>query len=331
MPRTTATAAGVKQRLLAAGILLLIAVAGWATPAVAAGLTIVVTHKVLGLHLYVADSQGFFAAEGVQVALKETSDSKSAMQQLLDGKADLVTAADSVVMFQSFERADFAVIATIATSDTAIKLIVGNAHGTGQLAGKRIGMVIGTAGEYYVDSWLIFHGVDPKTTRPVSLRPEAMAGALANGAVDAVAIWDPFGFEILKTVAGARLLPNPNTYKLSFNLVAHRKLLGPRDEELTRVLRALLRAEQFILAEPAKTQAILRERLKLGQDFIDEIWLNNRHRLSLEQSLLTTLESEARWARREGHVTADRSPNYLGLIHAEPLRKASPDRVGIGR
>ena len=158
-----------------------------------------------------------------------------------------------------------------------------------------------------------------------------MATALSKGEVDAVAIWDPFGFEIIKSVPGAKSLPNPGTYTLSFNLIVNRKILGSRDEELPRVLRALLRAEQLISADPGKAQTILRERLKLNQDYVDWVWPNYRYRLSLEQSLLTTLESEARWARREGHVTAGQSPNYLGFIHADALHKVQPARVSIGR
>lgn len=300
----------------------------------AAGLAIAVARSPLSLPLYVAESQGYFAAEGVQVALKEVIGGNRAMQQLRDGEVDLATASETVAVFHSFKRNDFAVIASFATSTEDVDLIVGKDLGNArpdQLAGKRIGTVIGASSHYYVDSWLVFHGVDPRSTRPVSLQPETMASALANGTVDAVAIWNPFSFEILKTVPGARQLPNPGTYRLSFNLISGQKLLGPRDNELAGVLRALLRAEQFIQTEPLKAQAILRDRLALNQDFIDWIWPKFNHRVMLDQSLVTTLESVARWARHEGHVTASRSPNYLNFIYDEPLRMARPDRLRIGK
>ncbi|HQS57864.1 MAG TPA: hypothetical protein PLU16_12485 [Gallionellaceae bacterium] len=37
----------------------------------------------------------------------------------------------------------------------------------------------------------------------------------------------------------------------------------------------------------------------------------------------------ARWARNQGHVKADRSPSYLELNYADPLRKALPGAVSI--
>jgi NitT/TauT family transport system substrate-binding protein len=324
--------ASTLRRLLATSLLLTLS--GMSGAAVAAELTIAVSRSPLSLLFFVAESRGYFAAEGVQVTLKEAIGGPRAMRMLADGKADLATSSDTVVMFNSFERNDFAVIATFGTNNKDVNFIAGKALGDAhpkQLVGKRIGMVVASASHYFADSWLIFHGVDPKLTRPVSLQPETMATALAKGEVDAVAIWDPYSFNILKTVPGTKLLPNPGIYNLSFNLIADRKLLGTRDDELASVLRALLRAEHDVQAEPGKAQAILRERLKLDQDFIDWMWPNINYRVSLMPSLLTTLESEARWARQEGHVTASRSPNYLNFIYSEPLRKARPDRIGIGR
>lgn len=318
------------RRLIATSVLLGLS----AMPAAAAGLTIAVSRTPLSLPLYVAESQGYFAAEGVQVTLKEVIGGNRAMQQLRDGAVDLATASETVAVFHSFTRKDFAVVASFVTSNEDVELIVGKGLGNArpdQLAGKRIGTVVGSASDYYADSWLVFHGVDPRSTQPVSLQPETMAAALANGVVDAVAIWNPFSFEILKTVPGARQLPNPGTYRLSFNLISGRKLLGPRDDELARVLRALLRAEQLIQAEPVKAQAILRERLALDQDFIGWIWPKYQYRVMLDQPLIVAFESVARWARNEGHVAADRSPNYLEFIYAQPMRMARPDRLRIGK
>lgn len=319
-------------RLMATSVLL--GLSGLPAAAAAPGLAIAVSRTPLSLPLYIAESQGYFAAEGVQVILKEVIGGNRAMQQLLDGAADLATVSETVTVFHSFKRKDFAVIASFVTSNEDVELIASKALGYARpehLAGKRIGTVVGSASHYYIDSWLVFQGVDPRSTRPVSLQPETMASALANGEVDAVAIWSPFSFEILKTVPGTKQLPNPGTYRLSFNLIAGRKLLGPRDDELTGLLRALLRAEQFIQAEPVKAQAILRERLALDQDFIDWIWPKYQYRVMLDQPLIVALESVARWARNEGHVAVDRSPNYLGFIYTQPMRMARPDRLRIGK
>lgn len=290
-----------------------------------------VSRTPLSLPFYVAESQGYFSAEGLTLKISEVIGGHRSLQQVLDGTADLATCSEAVVMFNSFQRRDYAVIATFVTSDDDVKVVTrGGAEiaRPEQLAGKRVGTVIGASSHYYLDTLLILSGVDPKAVQVRNLQPEAMAEALRQGDVDAVAIWEPFAFNALGSVPGARVLPKSGSYVETFNLVAHRKLTGARDDELARLLRALDRAARFINAEPAKAQAILRERLHVEQAFIDWIWPRFNYQLTLGQALLTTLEGEARWARRESYVKADKSPNYLDFIYSPPLRKVLPAAVG---
>lgn len=52
------------------------------------------------------------------------------------------------------------------------------------------------------------------------------------------------------------------------------------------------------------------------------------YRLRLNQSLLSTLSSQLRWAVREGHAKADAElPNPLRLIDPTLFREAAPSAV----
>jgi NitT/TauT family transport system substrate-binding protein len=224
------------------------------------------------------------------------------------------------------------VIGTFVSSRNDVKIVVrkeANVAKPEQLAGKRIATVVGAGGHYYLDTWLLFHGVDPKSVKIVNLQPEQMEAALYKGEVDAVAIWEPHPYNLVNALVGAKVMDNPGTYVLKFNLIAHKKLMGKRDADLVKLLRALARAERFIKAEPRKAQAILRARLQLDQTYIDWIWQHNVYQLNLDQSLLSTLESEARWARQESHVTENTVVNYLDFIYVEPMLKVDPKAVGI--
>ena len=295
-------------------------------------LTVAVSQTPLSLPFYVAEKEGYFTAEGLQVKFNELIGGHRTLQQLLDGEADLATSSEAVVMFNSFQRQDFAVIATFVSSDNDVKVVTRQGSGVfrpEQLLGKRVATVVGAASHYYLDTLLLLQGVDPHGVALVNLPPEAMPAALKKGEVDALAIWEPFPFKAMHAVEGANVLKNSGTYVLTFNLLVHKKHVGVRDDDLVKFLRALDRAVHYIKAEPQAAQAILRARLKLDPDFIDWIWPHYNYRLTLDQSLLVTLESEARWARREGYVAARQSPNYLDLIYTSPLRKASPGAVGI--
>ncbi len=75
----------------------------------------------------------------------------------------------------------------------------------------------------------------------------------------------------------------------------------------------------------------MRTRLQVDQGFVDWVWRGLNFRLALDQSLITTMEGESRWARREGHVKGAPPANYLGLLYTGPLATAKPGSVGVVR
>ena len=94
---------------------------------------------------------------------------------------DVVTAAELVATLNSFARQDLAMIATISTSSHQIKLVGRRSAGIAlpaQLAGKRVGTVLGSSAQYFLDSWLLFHNIDPQQVKVVGFPPEQLTAAL---------------------------------------------------------------------------------------------------------------------------------------------------------
>lgn len=310
-------------------MLLLLAGAGHAQP-----LTIAVSRTSLSLPLFVADTQRFFAAEGVNIALRECIGGHRCIKLMLDGELPLATSSEMPVMFNSIERPDFAIVATFVTSKRDVKLVARRSAGivaTPDLAGKRIGTVTGTSAHYFLDLYLLFGGVDPKRATLVSLAPEQIAPALKDGRIDAAAIWEPFANRSLRELGDdGVVMPSARIYTETFNLLATRRFIAERGADLERVLRALARAERFIREQPRQAQAILMQRLQVDQAFVDATWSDFEFRLSLDQPLVSTLEGQARWALREGHLQRDRRvPNFLQFIVPAPLRKVEPAAVTL--
>jgi NitT/TauT family transport system substrate-binding protein len=310
--------------------LLLLARAALATP-----LTLAVARTPLSLPLYVAEAEGYFADAGLATKLVDCSGGHLCLKLLLDGGAELATASDSVAMFRSFERDDFVILATFVTSSNDVKLVGRKDAGIArpaQLAGRRVGVVRGASSQFFLDSYLLLHGVDPRSLQLVSLQPDEMVQALAAGKVDAISAWEPSAFAAVAALGGkATVLPPSGVYALSFNLTAPRRLAAARRDEFARLLGAVQRAEALIEREPARAQAILRARLGVDQRFVDWVWPGLEFRLGLDQALLKTLESEARWALREGHVPRAPMPDYLRFIDPAPLAGANPTAVGLAR
>ena len=328
------TAAAARRRATPWRVALAFAASAWLNPAGAADtLRIAASRAPVSLPLYVAQRRGFFADEHLKVVLSDCIGGTRCLHQLLADKADLATTSEMPVVLQAFAQADVAIVATLVHASDNLKLIARKASGVTsgeQLAGRKVGVIAGTAAQYQLETHLLDVGVDPRKVTMVPLQAEETVDALRSGRIDAVAVWEPYGYAALHGAdpVGVRL-PLSGGYIESYNLVARRALFR-RDDELARLLRAVERAEQFIQARPAEAQAILREQLQLDQHFVDWVWGGLGFRLSLDQALVTTMEGEVRWAQREGHVAAGTRPNVLTLIHAGPLKAVKPAAVGTG-
>ncbi len=339
MTRTpSAPAARRAPTLRRATAALALAALAWPAPSAAGSaadtLRVAAQRSPVSLPLYVAQQRGFFADERLEVAIADCIGGARCLRQVLDDKADLATTSEMPVALQAFAHADVAILATMAHASDNLKLIARKTSGvtrSEQLDGRRVGVIAGTAAQYLLETHLLNVGVDPRHVTMVPLQAEDTVAALRSGRIDAVAVWEPFGYAALHGADAAGLrLPLSGGYIESYNLVGRRPQFVRRDDAMVRLLRAVERAEQFIQDHPAQAQAILREQLKLDQSFVDWVWGGLGFRLSLDQALLTTMEGEARWAQREGHVAERARPNMLTLIHAGPLRAVKPGAVGTG-
>lgn len=287
-----------------------------AQAAAAQEITIAVARSPLTLPLLVAESQGFFAAEGVTVHSLDCLGGQRCLKLLFDGAAQFATVSELPVMFASFERDDFAVVATFVKSPGDVKIVARRSAGiatAADLRGRKVGTVMRTSAHYALDAGLTFLDVDPRRVTRVPLTPEHLVDAFARREVDAVAIWEPQAWQA-RQAAGpdAVVLPLPRIYAETFDLVGLRPVIASRAEALGGVLRALKRARDHIAGHPREVQALMRQRLQLDEAFVTATWKDFDFRLGLEQSLATSLEAEARWAQREGLVPAGAaSPNFL--------------------
>ncbi|MES2889430.1 MAG: ABC transporter substrate-binding protein [Pseudomonadota bacterium] len=281
------------------------------------------------LPILVAEVKGFFKAEGADVRILECPVGQQCLQRVFDGSAQLATVSELPVMHHSFERADYAIAATFVTSNQNIQLVgrrSANAFTAGELEGKRVGVLAHSSAHYYLNAYLLFHGVDPARVQMVYLKPDTLASAIAQGEVDALAAFrHQASAAMLALGPDGILLGAPPIYTETFNLVAYRDTLTQRHGDIVKVLRALERAQRFIHEQPKAAKEILQAGVNLNQESADSVLQRYTYRLNLDQSLISTLEGEARWAVREGKVPAGRKvPNYLDYVDERALRAAVP-------
>jgi ABC-type nitrate/sulfonate/bicarbonate transport system substrate-binding protein len=319
------------RRRLVRAIAVMVSLAGAGTVAASAPLAFAVARLPLSLPIYVAQANGYFEAENLQLRVDDCEIGRACLERLLAGQADLATAADSPIVLASLRGAKFSVIATIATSRRYSKLLTRRGSGiesVADLAGRRVGTFVGTSAQYFLDVTLVAGGVDPARVVLVPLQPQDAAHALATGRVDAVAVFEPFAFAAAKALGQeTRLITGSSPHQETWNVVASPGLAGS-EADLEAFCRAIERAALFIAREPAKARSILRERLGLDEAAVDWVWPDITYAITLRQSLITGLEAQARWALRYGHATGT-PPNYLDYVDSEPLRRVRPGAARI--
>ena len=328
--------AGVTVRALARAAR---AFAGACALALAAGraqaepLVLAVSPGPVSLPIYVAQARGLFRDEGLDLALRPCASGRECYKWLADGQVEVATAAELVVATGAASRHDLAIVATISASSYQIKLVARRSariEQAPQVRGKRVGTVPGSSAQYFLDNWLVFNDIRPDAVHVVGLAPDQLVPALEARDVDAIAIWEPLAAQAAQALGGdAVTFASPRVYTQHFNLVSARTTIARREADVERLLRALVRAQRLIRDDPAAARALLAERLHVTPAIAAAVMEGQDYRVRLDQSLVTTMQGQARWAARAGGNGALAGVDVLRSIAPAPLRSVDASAVGI--
>src|SRR5437870_569393 len=115
--------------------------------------------------VWVAEHEGYFQHTGLDVEIRGSSSAHVALKTMLEeGTLDIVGVAQTPVVFHSFARSDYAIIATMADSDNNHKLLARKdrgIHTPADLKGKVVGITKGASGQFFLDMFLLTQGDQP--------------------------------------------------------------------------------------------------------------------------------------------------------------------------
>lgn len=285
--------------------------------------------------LHIAADQGFFAAQGLEVSLLPVTHGKAAMERLVAGEADIAAMADVVFLLAVLRGEPLAVAASVlnlANDNAVVARRDRNIAAPRDLTDKRIGVSFGTSGEYFLWAFLVRHGLAPESATLVDLLPNQIVAALATGSIDATATWSPVLADAQAALGqNAVLFTELDAYRLDFLLVGGSGFLQAHPQVAEKLLRAMLQAEQYQRAQPQAALELVARRLKVDVRALPPDWADFNFKVGLRQSLLVTLEDQARWAMARGLAPSGALPNLLPHLYLDALLAVQPERVTVVR
>ncbi|MBS1189360.1 MAG: transporter substrate-binding protein [Rhodocyclaceae bacterium] len=285
------------------------------------------------LPVILAEEQGFFRDEGLDVTFRTFPSGKMALAAMFDGEVEVAAVAEVPLVLASFRRRDFVIVATFMGSYWESKVVARADRGirtVADLRGRRIGVPVGTSAHVILDTLLADHGLSPRDVVEVPLSPTEIVGRLMNGQVDAIAAFEPQPAQAMMALDKSRqTVIRTDRVWTSFNYVTPRDLPQRRPEALARLLRATDRAIAWGRDHRQETIAIMMRRLALDGPMSETVLKDFRYALSLDQTLLLSLEDKADWAIRTGQVSSKTVPNYLDFVDMSIMEAVKPAAITI--
>lgn len=282
---------------------------------------------------HVANRLGYFTEAGLDVVSQTHPLGLDALTSLLDGKAEMAAAAETPIMAAILRGEKIAIVATIQRSHNnyaVVSRVDRGIQAPRDLAGKNIGVSLGTSGDYFLDAFLAVHGLSRTSISVINLKPGALRSALIEGAVDAIVTLPAVRVQVEKALGNLVITFDDDTlYTQFFNVVTTKEFLQKNPEAVRKLLRALCKAEEFVQIRPEEAKSLMADSIRLDKMFVHEVWEVNDFGVSLDQSMLLSLEDQSRWAIRKKLSGSHRVPDYLDYIYSASLESVKPSAVRI--
>lgn len=283
----------------------------------------------------IAQVQGYYPQVGLEVTPHLHPYGKPALKEVLEGKADFATVAETPVMFEIMNGGKISVIATIQTSSKDNAIVARKDRGiraVSDLKGRKLAATLGTTADFYMDAFLAAHGISRNEIKIIDIKAEELPDALANGDVDAVSVFNPYIIQAQNKLGDRGIsFFDKDLYTWTFNIVAKQEFIRKNPEKVKRLLRALIKAEEFARENPEKAQKIVADFSRMDMAMVHKIWADTNFQVALDQSLVLAMEDESRWAIRGGLTSKANVPNYLEFIYFDGLKSVKPEAVRILR
>ncbi len=280
---------------------------------------------------YVAIDREFFKQEGLEVEPKMFSSGRQALQALLAGQAQIQSVSETPVVHAIVQGNKLATIATIARHGEA-KLIARKDRGIfkpGDLRGRKIATLPGTNSDYFMYRLLKRHGIKPEEVKIANMSPPEMVVAYAKGDIDGYFAWEPHIY-YGRRYHGERstVFPPAGLYEGRVTVNMAPDFLAARPEAARRVIRALLKARDFMGRHPDEAARIVASRLAMDAKVLRDLMRENVYAVELDGGLPRLMTEVGAWVLEQNRSDKP-MPDFRRYIDATALMKERPSAVSL--
>jgi ABC-type nitrate/sulfonate/bicarbonate transport system substrate-binding protein len=284
--------------------------------------------------LKIAQQNGYFAENGLNVTLniKDYPTANLGVQGVLDGKLEFTTINEYTAAQQMFRTSHLRIICSIGESETNT-LVARRDKGIDRLEdleGKRIGVSRGSQSEYFLYRFFTMNGLSLKNITMVNLKNPDMPDAIIKGDIDVAMIQEPYSYEIKQRLGNNAISWSPQLGQKSTYVIAVNDTFAKTNPEIIRgFLASLLEAERYVNEHNDEAKKLIQKEYGYDDPYMADQWNKQYLAIRLPQSLVTSMDDEARFMIRYNLVNATTIPHYIDYIDSGYLRELKPTSVTI--
>jgi NitT/TauT family transport system substrate-binding protein len=277
--------------------------------------------------VYIAQQQNYFQQNHLNVTIANYTSGAAAVVDLLAGKLDIAATAEFPLVINAMKGEKISALACIgrfelqdliARKDRGIKSI-------SDLAGKTIGVPLGTVAQFYLGRFLELNGLSLDEVTTVNVNPANAIDSIVNGTLDAVVIWQPYAYAIENRLGSNAIVWSPQSSQSTFIAeVANNNWIVQNPDISKRFIQSLSQAEDYYNNNPSETKTMIQTRLNYSDGYMTAVWPKQQISLFLDQSFVLAMQDESRWLISNNLTNATSAPNFLNCICSEGLDAVKP-------
>lgn len=279
----------------------------------------------------IAEEQGFFKANGLNVEITNFTSGPESLAGLVADKTDIGIAADFVGVRNIFDQPDLRILAQVNQHrifELAAKK--DRIRSPQDLKGKKIGVTKNSAGEYFLGNFLLVNNLKLEDITMVDLTPAEMIAQIEDGTIDAMVVFEPNIYDLKKKLGENFISWDvQGTRNISALVYTKQAFIDKNPDVIKRYIKSLIEAEQYYKTHIEETKQMVATQNKLERDYIDYSWPKIDHHITLDQVLLLGMEDAARWTIKNKLTDKTTVPNYLRYIYFAALQEVKPEAVTI--